>query len=97
MNILKEIVTKKPDTMNSDQTIKNGTNPNAALFNVARIQYQGYPLGALFNMLENAAHGIDGCYGSRMGIYMCDASTGSFVPYHFLNDWKNMKKNLKKE
>ena len=97
MNILKEIVTKKPDTMNSDQTIKNGTNPNAALFNVARIQYQGYPLGALFNMLENAAHGIDGCFGSRMGIYMCDASTGSFVPYHFLNDWKNMKKNLKNE
>ena len=92
MSILKEAVTKKPDTMNSDQTTKNGTNPEAPLFNFFRVQYNGYPMGALYNQMSNAAHGNDGNFGSGMGLYMFDAATGALVPYHYLSEWKNMKK-----
>ena len=97
MSILKHALKIKPDTMNSDQTEKNGTIPEAPLFNVFRVQYRGYPIGQLFSKLCCAGHGIEGNYGTGGGVHMYDANSAGIVPHHLVKEWRNFVKTIEKK
>ena len=96
LNLLKEILKQKPDSLNADQTKKNGTDPDAPLFNYMRLSYTNYELGPLYNKLKNTGHGNEGNYGIGTSIYMFDANTTAYVPYHLTNEWKEFRKYLNK-
>jgi hypothetical protein len=78
--IFKELLMKKPETMSSEQNVKNKTDPTAGLTNVFRWQRIGYPIGSLYNAMKGTGHGDEGNYGTNMHLYWEQADIKCLLP-----------------